>query len=629
LKDPALEALLKGLAQHNVGLCLVTTRESVADLAPFHATTAPEWLLECLSEEAGAQLLFNMGVKKAGNADIGPGDQELKDATREIGGHALTLQLLGPYLAKAHQGNVRKRELVAFRKADAKVQGGHAFRMLSAYEKWLTGAREEGETQLAILRVLGLFDRPADAGCIAALRKKPPIRGLTERLVDLTEEDWNLTLSNLRECGLITIQRNGPSPVGSRVSLDAHPLVREYFARQMREESPDTWRASHSRLYKYLCDLPEKKSPDTFEEMEPLYAAVQHGSEAGYFKDALRKVFRQRLRRGDEQYSFRCGLAGADLAVLSSFFERHWSHVVPVFSPRDQGYILNEAGSALRTLGRLSEAEEPVRASLSMLKRIRDWKAAANTCTTLVNVLLLGGNMSGALAAAREGVEFADKSKDDYFCVSTRITLARVLHHHGETAEAMQHIRKAKRIAPNMRASSRYALQSASICDVLITRGQLREAEKWTEQALESLARVGGHPRETALHCIRLGRIHLERALKGQSECLSIAASHLRRGVEEMRKANRRDELPAALISLASLLSAEGKLSDARAYLDEAWQIAERGSMRLHMADVLLHRGRLLRDTAALAEARKLIDECGYHRRDEELIDAEEAAKGW
>jgi len=30
-----------------------------------------------------------------------------------------------------------------------------------------------------------------------------------------------------------------------------------------------------------------------------------------------------------------------------------------------------------------------------------------------------------------------------------------------------------------------------------------------------------------------------------------------------------------------------------------------------------------------LAAARKLINDCGYHRRDEELADAEEAAKTW
>ena len=63
--------------------------------------------------------------------------------------------------------------------------------------------------------------------------------------------------------------------------------------------------------------------------------------------------------------------------------------------------------------------------------------------------------------------------------------------------------------------------------------------------------------------------------------------------------------------------------------------IAERGSMRLHMADTLLHRARLFMRVepypwpggpkADLAAVRRLIEECGYHRRDEELADAEEA----
>jgi hypothetical protein len=73
----------------------------------------------------------------------------------------------------------------------------------------------------------------------------------------------------------------------------------------------------------------------------------------------------------------------------------------------------------------------------------------------------------------------------------------------------------------------------------------------------------------------------------------------------------------------------EGDEPGARADLDEAWQIAERGSMRLYMADVLLTRARLFRDRDALVEARKLVERCGYHRRDDEIADAEEAAKHW
>jgi hypothetical protein len=46
-------------------------------------------------------------------------------------------------------------------------------------------------------------------------------------------------------------------------------------------------------------------------------------------------------------------------------------------------------------------------------------------------------------------------------------------------------------------------------------------------------------------------------------------------------------------------------------------------------ASIVLTTARLFKDKNALAEARRLIDKHGYHRRDGELQDAEEAAKGW
>lgn len=80
--------------------------------------------------------------------------------------------------------------------------------------------------------------------------------------------------------------------------------------------------------------------------------------------------------------------------------------------------------------------------------------------------------------------------------------------------------------------------------------------------------------------------------------------------------------------------------------LDEAWQIAERGPMRLHIAGIRLYRARLFhaaehypfnRDQKGksrgpkddLVAARVLIERCGYWRRKEELEAAEEAARKW
>ncbi|HEX3555590.1 MAG TPA: TIR domain-containing protein [Thermoanaerobaculia bacterium] len=188
LKDPGLSALLNGLAVGNPGLCLVTTREHISDLNNF-AQTAPQWDLEHLTLEAGATLLRRLGVKGK--------DSELLTASKEMDGHALALTLLGNFLRRACGGDVRRRKEVDLGDADER-QGGRAFQVIRAYARWL----EEGP-ELAILRLLGLFDRPADAKALEALRAKPSIPGLTETLVDISAEESSWAISSLQEHGLL------------------------------------------------------------------------------------------------------------------------------------------------------------------------------------------------------------------------------------------------------------------------------------------------------------------------------------------------------------------------------------------------------------------------------------------
>ena len=46
----------------------------------------------------------------------------------DVKGHALTLNLLGGFLRRAFHGDIRQRDRVKLEKADAKMDGGHAFR---------------------------------------------------------------------------------------------------------------------------------------------------------------------------------------------------------------------------------------------------------------------------------------------------------------------------------------------------------------------------------------------------------------------------------------------------------------------------------------------------------------------
>ena len=172
LRDPSLQALLKELAAFNTGLCVITTRLPVADIADHERTSAPRRDLEHLSSDAGAHLLRALGVR---------GDQaELRRASDEFGGHCLALTLLGSYLADAYDGDIRCRREVSEHLSHDVRQGAHARKVMESYQTWFGEGPE-----LSVLRILGLFDRPADEKALEALLKPPSIPGLTESLTDL------------------------------------------------------------------------------------------------------------------------------------------------------------------------------------------------------------------------------------------------------------------------------------------------------------------------------------------------------------------------------------------------------------------------------------------------------------
>ena len=63
IKDPAVRALVRGLATDNSGLCVVTTRLAVADIAGQAGTEEID--LDNLPATAGAETCVGLGVKGA------------------------------------------------------------------------------------------------------------------------------------------------------------------------------------------------------------------------------------------------------------------------------------------------------------------------------------------------------------------------------------------------------------------------------------------------------------------------------------------------------------------------------------------------------------------------------------
>jgi hypothetical protein len=203
---------------------------------------------------------------------------------------------------------------------------------------------------------LGLFDRPADEKALGVLLKPPSIRGLTESITDLSPTEWRTILARLRRARLLP-----PEDPRHPGHLDSHPIVREYFGEQFRNQQPDAWKECNRRLYEYYQML-APPLPESFHEMEPLFLATICGCNAGLFREALHEVYIPRIQRGNACFAANVlGSRGALLTVLAHFFEDgRWGSIVEMGTERqilaaeDQLLILMQAAlyiTATRGMG--------------------------------------------------------------------------------------------------------------------------------------------------------------------------------------------------------------------------------------------------------------------------------------
>ena len=283
IKDPALATLVHELGKENPGLCVITSRLKVPEAEVFAQEKCRRLDLSYLTEEAGAELLRARGVKGA--------DEELRETVREYGGHSLALALLGSYLEEVGEGDVRRRHEIGPLMEDERL-GWQARRVMAAYERIFRNR----SVDVAILRMLGLFDRPADADEIMVLVAQPVVPGLNDAVIDMERKEWRRAVSHLRRIGLVA------APEGAQdKKLDAHALVREYFGEHLRQMQPDAWQEGHRRLYEHL-KRKAKPLPDTIDDMAPLFSATRHGCLAGKNRDALLDVWWKRVCRGDQGF---------------------------------------------------------------------------------------------------------------------------------------------------------------------------------------------------------------------------------------------------------------------------------------------------------------------------------------
>jgi predicted ATPase len=437
VRAASLQALLRELAAFNQGLCLVTTRSPVADLADGEGTSVLRRDLEHLGSKAGAELLQTLGVKGR--------EEELQKSSDEFGGHCLALTLLGSYLTDAYQGDIHCRREVSALLVDDPRQGIHAQKVMESYQAWFGEGPE-----VSVLLMLGLFDRPAEEQAVEALLKPPVIAGLTDFLSDPSPADWRRVIARLRRAKLVA--QDDPHHRGS---LDTHPLVRVYFGEQLRCLRPEAWAEGHRRLYDYYRRV-SPQLPNSLTEMEPLFSAVVCGCRAGLYRDALHKIYLPRIQRGAACFAANVlGARGPLLSVLSHFFEPgRWGSIMNSkakdqgLTAEDQLFILMQTGlylTATRGLGdpdalRCYERAEILcglldRPALLHVALVGQWRYSLNT-----------GPLKATIQIASRVYFMARKQRDPGLMVGAYRALAATLYFLGDFKSSRKYALRALQI---------------------------------------------------------------------------------------------------------------------------------------------------------------------------------------
>ena len=256
--------------------------------------------------------------------------------------------------------------------------------------------------------------------------------------------------------------------------------------------------------------------------------------------------------------------------------------------------------------------------------------------------------------------------------LSSRAAQADALHAVGERHRAERLFAEAERRQQALQPEYPllYSLRGYQYCDLLLSLGKPTEAADRAAR-LREINVESKVPRDIALGDVALGRARLALALTSPTNRplarsaiakARVSVADLGTAVDDLRASGQSEYVARGLLARAAFRRAIGEWDGASRDLDEVEEIAEPGPMRLHLCDCALERARLAlarreafaplnglvepsppppalpdaSEAARLLEearqqlggARKLIAECGYHRRDQELAELDDVVAG-
>jgi len=559
VENPAVSLLLKELATENSGLCVVTSRLPVADLVSFEGQRVKSISLDPLSEKSSIKMLKAMGVHGA-HADY-------VQAVNEYSGHPLSLSLLGGYLNVVHRGHIGE-----FRKISSLLEeqekGVHARNLMCNYLNWFQDTPER-----ALLFMIGLFDREVSVDDIQKIsQRNAGIEGLTADLSILNNLQYSYAIDRLRQANLIYVKAGDVI-----LTLDCHPLVRDFLSGFLKENYPYIWKLGHNLIFNFLVEQ-SKEHPNSISELEPLFRAVIHGTQAECYEEAFSLYFEKIKKR----YTMLTeGNHHTDQACLRSFNDS--ASGLPVSELREESrfYLLSSSAANLISLGKIDDAIEPGLKSISWFLSKKKWIAAINAAGPYISMLIVIGRLNEAIELMQGLEECVQKSNNIVVSAMSDCFKAHAQHLAGNDDRALEYFEKSERILTldNPGIPVTFPTISSYYCKFLLDTGRTEEA---LERSLKTFSWRSRNSWQVLIDTTSL--------LASDMQILGLAflaandkfnaSVYLNKQVDLLQEADEWLYLPSGLNARAELHMANRDWKLAKADLAAALEISQRTGAR-------------------------------------------------
>jgi tetratricopeptide (TPR) repeat protein len=595
-------------APEHQSFCLITSRAPVLDLMEY--TTYTHRDVARLSPADGRALLRRVGV-------TGP-DAALDKVVADWDGHALTLGLLGSYLAERHGGDVAYIGEIPPPTAD-EPRYERVHRVLRRYDDHLTQAER------AFLILFSAFRTPVEEAAFAKVfraRRGEVTSPLHAPIAVLDDAEFKAMIQRLLNYRILRYDPHARH-------YTAHPLIRNHYLARLTAGDPSTGsgqaaaQAAHERIKDYYLDLAgDTPYNPTLDDLAPLIEVVHHACRAGAYDEAYR-IRRERIYQGQRKVLiWQLGAYETTLALmLESFPNGDTSQDPQVSDPHAKCFILNEIGLCLMSLGRLGEAPPFYERAVAGLIVAEDWHNASTGYRNLANLYAHLGALAASADAAGEALALAHRAEDKRDeCVSLGFQ-ALAAHLRGDLEAAGTVFQEAEVLERETDSTVRYlySLRGIHHADHLRRIGQVDYARRVTEANLPLCQQ---YMVEQVSQCHRvLGDLDADSGQHESTRGHYDEALRIARGIAErsvliealLARGRWAAKDPKGLRDPSGLAQAFSDLNEALGYaVDSAYRIYE-ADIRVALAWAHLAAGDTNRARQEAERAQRMSADMGYH----------------